>query len=72
MAGRYRSVNVLNEQHKALRRIAEFKGIRITDLNVGIAQKFIDNFMQENEEAMSEIAELEKKMEEIRKKASGS
>ena len=69
---KYTSVNVLDEQHKTLKRIAEFKGIRITDLGVEIAQKFIDNFMRENEEAMNEIAELEKKMEEIRKKASGS
>ena len=55
-------------QHADLKRIAEFRRVKITDLGVEMAEKFIDDFYAKNKEAMDEMAALEQRMDELRKR----
>ena len=66
MAEEYTGINVLKAQHADLKRIAQFKGITITDLGVEIADQFIKGFKAQNSEVMDEFAALEKRMTELR------
>ncbi|MDA2930994.1 hypothetical protein MYX84_13795 [Acidobacteria bacterium AH-259-O06] len=63
---KYTSINVLGAQHTQLKRIAGFKNIRITDLGVQMAQKYIDEFMEKHGSVMAEMEELEKRMAQLR------
>ena len=67
---KFTSINVLVEQHAELKRIAEFKKVRITDLGVEMAEKYISEFRENYGDAMKEMADLEKRMSEIRTKFS--
>ena len=71
MAGaKYTSVNVLVEQHAQLKRIADFKGLKITDLGVEMAGKYIEEFNSKHGDMMEELEGLEKRMSELRSRFS--
>lgn len=63
---KYTSINVLEEQHSQLKRIADFKGVRITDLGVEMAGKYIEKFLAEHGQIMKEMEELQSRMEDLR------
>ena len=64
----YTSVNVLREQHADLKRIADFRNIKITELTVQIADAYIKDFMVKHGDSMREMVDIEKRMAELRAK----
>ena len=67
MAGwNYTSVNITKEQHEKLKRIADFKKAKITDVSVEMAETYIKNFMEKHGEIMAEMEELENRMDQLR------
>ena len=67
MAGpNYTSVNVTKEQHEKLKRIADFKKAKITDVSVEMAAEYIESFMDKHGEVMAEMEELENRMAQLR------
>ena len=67
MAGpNYTSVNITKEQHEQLKRIADFKKVKITHVGVEMAAEYIERFMDKHGEVMAEMEELEKRMSQLR------
>ena len=66
MAKQYTSINITEEQHGQLKRIADFKKARITELGVEMAERYIKDFMDKNGEIMAEMEELENRMAQLR------
>jgi len=65
---KYTSINVLEDQHTQLKKIANFKKVRITDLGVEIAGDYIQTFLSKHGEVMAEMDELEARMSQLRVK----
>ena len=51
-----------------LKQIAEFKGLKITDIGVEMAHLFIKEFRAEYGEVLEEMESLQARMEELRKR----
>ena len=62
----YTSINVTNEQHEQLKKIADFKKIKITQVGMEMAAEYIERFMDKHGEVMAEMEELEKRMSQLR------
>ena len=61
VARNFTSINVTDDQHKTLKRIADFRKMKITDLGVEMAAEYIDKFWTKNGPVMEELEELERK-----------
>jgi len=68
---KYTSINVLEDQHTQLKKIANFRKVRITDLGVEIAGDYIQTFLNKHGEVMAEMDELEARMSQLRVKFKG-
>lgn len=63
----YTSINVKTEQHSKLKRIADFRGVKITELGIEMADQYISSFLEEYGDLFAKREELENQLASLHK-----